>query len=287
MPADIEWDHEVDVLCVGAEGSVLAAGAVAANAGLAVYVGILAGRAADGELAASLGYQGTDKQTTDYLTGFDFAFDKIGHEPPRWPVRTVEEMTPPKPQPRPPVVVQPFFGAQLEPWARQCASAPSGVVYNHVGKRQMAEMRSSRTGETVEAAVVGSIALRPDRPALPLIAWLREVAAAAGLDPRPGVRLVELVFDEEGLAGAALDTIEGPVTVRARQNLIIGIGDPLAAQMRPLVTGSEPVTAHICLVSKVASRFGQLEMILTNEPPNCLSFLPAPNSQIEHYASGF
>jgi hypothetical protein len=287
MPADIEWDHEVDVLCVGAEGSVLAAGAVAANAGLDVYVGISAGRAADGELAASLGYVGSDKQTTDYLTGFDFAFDGIDHESPRWPVRTVQEMTPPKLQAHPPDVVQPFFGAQLEPWAQQCASAPSGVVYNQVGKRQMAEMRSSRTGETVEAAVVGSIALRPDRPALPLITWLREVATVAGLDPRPGVRLVELIFDEEGLAGATLDTIEGPLTVRARQNLIIGIGDPLAGQMRPIVTGSEPVTAHICLVSKVASRFGQLEMILTNEPSNCLSFLPAPNSQIEHYASGF
>jgi hypothetical protein len=287
MPADIEWDHEVDVICVGAEGSVLATGAVAANAGLDVYVGISASRAADSELAASLGYQGSDKQTTDYLTGFDFAFDEIDHEPPRWPVRTVQEMTPPKLQPRPPAVVQPFFGAQLEPWALQCASAPSGVVYSQVGKRQMAEMRSSRTGVTVEAAVVGSLALRPDRPALPLITWLREVATVAGLDPRPGVRLVELVFDEAGLAGAALDTIEGPLKVRARQNLIIGIGDPFAGQMRPLVTGSEPVTAHICLVSKAASRFGQLEMILTNEPPNCLSFLPAPNSQIEHYASGF
>lgn len=287
MPADIEWDHEVDVLCVGAEGSVLAAGAVAANAGLDVYVGISAGRAADSELAAYLGYQGSDKQTTDYLTGFDFAFDEIDHEPPRWPVRTVQEMTPPKLQPHAPAEVQPFFGAQLEPWAQQCASAPNGVVYNQVGKRQMAEMRSSRPGETVEAAVVGSIALKPDRPALPLITWLREVATVAGLDPRPGVRLVELVFDEKGLAGAALDTIEGPLRVRARQNLIIGIGDPLAGHMRPLVTGSEPVTAHICLVSKVASRFGELEIILTNEPPNCLSFLPAPNSQIEHYASGF
>src|SRR5882757_10899822 len=109
-------------------------------------------------------------------------------------------MTPPKLQPRRPAVVQPFFGAELEPWARQCASAPNGVVYYQVGKRQMAEMRSSHTGETVEAAVVGSIALRPDRPALPLITWLREVATVAGLDPRPDVRLVELIFDEEGLA---------------------------------------------------------------------------------------
>jgi hypothetical protein len=57
-------------------------------------------------------------------------------------------------------------------------------------------------------------------------------------------------FDEEGLAGAALDT-----TVRARENLIIGIGDPSPGSA-PALTGSEPVTAHICLVSKVASRFG-------------------------------
>ena len=40
MFSETQWDHEVDVVCIGAEGGVLAAGVVAANADLDVYLGI-------------------------------------------------------------------------------------------------------------------------------------------------------------------------------------------------------------------------------------------------------
>ena len=72
-----QWDHEVDVVCIGAEGGVLAAGLVAANADLDAYLGISAPR--DGtDLAASLSYRGGDGQTTKHLAGFDYAFGGVG-----------------------------------------------------------------------------------------------------------------------------------------------------------------------------------------------------------------
>ena len=40
MLTETRWDHEVDVVCIGAEGGVLAAGLVATNAGLDVFLGI-------------------------------------------------------------------------------------------------------------------------------------------------------------------------------------------------------------------------------------------------------
>ena len=74
MFTETPWDHEVDVLCIGAEGGVLATGVVAASSGLDVYLGI-AEPTAGTDLAASLCYGGGDRPTTKHLAGFDYAFE--------------------------------------------------------------------------------------------------------------------------------------------------------------------------------------------------------------------
>jgi len=267
---DIEWDHDVDVLCIGAEASVLAAGVVAAKAGSEVYLGVTEHSAGKGELADALSYSGADNPTSDHLAGFDYAFESNCRRQACWPVRAVEDITPPRSNRR--ETVPPFIGASLEHWARRCATAPNGVLYNRVGKRQMTELRSSGRGERVEAAVVGSIQLSPDVPAVSLLDWLRERAAVSGLRPHTGVRLIRLVFDENGVAGAVLDTAEGVQTVRARDNLVIGVGEPASDALPPLLSGRERVTVHVGLVSKVASRFGELEIITGAEAGNLLVF---------------
>ena len=62
MFSDTQWDHEVDVVCLGAEGGVLAAGLVATNEDLDVYLGITES-AGGGDLAASLTTAaGTDRR---------------------------------------------------------------------------------------------------------------------------------------------------------------------------------------------------------------------------------
>ncbi len=284
MVTATQWDHEVDVISIGAEASVLAAGVVAVTAGFDVYLGLSEPSAGGGDLAASLSYRGADRQTTEHLSGFDYAFDRVGRRQTLWPVRAVEDIAPP---PRPHRgALKPFFGASLEKWARRCAAAPNGVLYDRVGKRQMTEMRTSTRGEKVEAAVVGSVRLSPDLPALSLIGWLNEQAIAAGLQPRTGVRLVKLIFAENRLAGAVIDTPEGMQTVGARTNFIIGIGDPLTEHTPPLVSGSEPVTVHVCLVSKAASRFGELEIITPAGADDSLLFVPAPKAEFAQPASG-
>ena len=285
MHSATQWDHEVDVLCIGTTAGVLAAGVVAASAGCDVYLGISEPTAGGSDLAASLGYRGADKQTTEHLSGFDYAFDKVGRGQALWPVRAVEDIAPP-PRPHHHGALEPFFGASLEKWARRCAAAPNGVLYNRVRERQMTEMRTSTRGEKVEAAIVGSVRLSPELPALSLIGWLNEQATAAGLRPCTGVRLVKLIFEEIGLVGAVIDTPEGAQAVRARENLIIGVGDPLTERMPPLVGGSEPVTVHVCLVSKTASRFGELEIITPAGADNSLLFVPAPKAELAQAASG-
>jgi hypothetical protein len=280
MFSETAWDEEVDVLCIGAEGGVLAAGLVAARAELDVYLGISQSAAA-GDLAASVGYTGGDRPTTKHIGGFDYAFGNVDRAHTLWPVRAVEDIAPSRAHHR--GAIEPFFGAQLEPWARRCAAASDTVIYNRVGKRQMTEMRTSARGEKVEAAVVGSVPLSPELPALSVMTWLKDEARHAGMRPHR-VRLVRLIF-EDGLAGALLDTEDGQRAVLARENLIIAVGDPVSDRTQPLVSASQPVTAHVCLVSKAASRFGELEIITAAGDDNRLLFVDAPDAELR-IASG-
>jgi hypothetical protein len=282
MFSETQWDHEVDVVCIGAEGGVLAAGLVATNADLDVYLGITESPGG-GDLAASSSYRGGDGQTTKHLAGFDYAFGGVGRAQSFWPVRAVDGAVPPRPNRR--AAVEPFFGAVLEQWAHRCAAAPNGLVYNRVTKRQMTEMRSSTRGEKVEVAVVGSVDLSPNMPALSMREWLRSETRACGLRPEADVRLVKLVFEDDGVAGAVIETPDGVVAVRARENLIIGTRDFPAERTHPLVSATAPVSANVCLVSKAASRFGELEFVTAPGDDNRLLFVDMPEAELQ-LASG-
>ncbi len=277
MIAETQWDLEVDVVCIGAEGGVLAAGLVAANAGFDTYLGVTDSTYGGGDLAAPLGYRGGDGQTTRHLAGFDYAFGGGGRAHSFWPVRAIEDVAPPRQHRR--GAIEPFFGAALEQWAYRCAAAPNGLVYDRVSRRQMTEMRSSR-GEKVEAAIVGSADLSPGVPALSLSRWLRTQAADADLSPDTGVRLTKLVFEDDGVAGALIDTNDGVLAVRARENLIIGVGEAAGERHHPLVSATAPVSVNVCLVSKAASRFGELEIVTATGDDNRLLFVDAPDAEL-------
>src|ERR1700755_1310332 len=93
MFSETLWDHEVDGLCIGAEGSVLAAGIGAARAHLYVYLGITQ-RTVAGALGASVGYAGGDRLTTRHIVGFDYAFGQVDRAQALWPLRTVDDISP-------------------------------------------------------------------------------------------------------------------------------------------------------------------------------------------------
>jgi hypothetical protein len=279
MITETQWDLEVDVVCIGAEAGVLAAGLVAANAGFDVYLGTSESPQSGADLAAPVSYRGGDGQTTRHLAGFDYAFTGGGPPLGFWPVRAVEDVVPPRSNRR--AVIEPFFGAALEQWAQRCAAAPHGVVYDRVTKRQMTKMRSGTRGEKVEAAIVGSVELSPGLPPLSLSRWLRAHAAEADLLPDTEVRLVKLVFEDHAIAGALIDTRDGVLAVRARENLIIGVDDPVRERAHPLVSATDPVTVNVCLVSKAASRFGELEILTATGDDNRVLFVDAPETELQ------
>jgi hypothetical protein len=283
MLSETQWDLEVDVVCLGAQDAVLAAGLVAANAGLDTFLGIADPTGGMADLAAALGYRGGDAQTTKHLSGFDYAFGGFVRTQAFWPVRAVEDVTPQRSRGR--EAIEPFFGAALEQWAHRCAAAPSGLVYNRVTKRQMTELRSNTRGEKVEAAVVGSVGLSPGLPAFSLSTWLKDEAANAALMREVGVRLAKLVFEDAAVAGALIETEDGVLAVRAKENLIIGVGDTGPDRAHPLISATGPVIVDVCVVSKAASRFGELEIVTATGDDNRLLFVDSPEAELQ-LASG-
>ncbi|GFG49353.1 hypothetical protein CQY20_07015 [Mycolicibacterium agri] len=277
MFTETQWDHEVDVLCVGAEDGVLATALVAANADRDAYLAVTQ-PVAGNDVGSRLGYRGGDGQTTRHLAGFDYAFGFGGPAQALWPVRAAETIAPPAKTTR--GAIEPFFGAALEQWAHRCAAAPSGLIYDRVGSRHMAPMRSTARAEKVEAAVVGTIELSPSLPALSLTGWLRSRGEEADLRPRTGVRLCKLIFEEDAPVGALLETDSGLRAVRARENLVIAFGGATADCAHPLVSATAPVTVRVCLVSKAASRFGELELITAAGDDNRLLFVDAPGVEL-------
>ena len=97
MITETQWDLEVDVVCLGAEGGVLAAGIVASNAGFDVFLGIMESADGGGDLATPVGYRGGDRPrrrstSPDSTThsGAAVALRRF------WPVRAVEDFAPPR-----------------------------------------------------------------------------------------------------------------------------------------------------------------------------------------------
>jgi len=73
--------------------------------------------------------------------------------------------------------------------------------------------------------------------------------------------------------------------VRARENLIVGTRDFATERAHPLVGATAPVSADVCLVSKAASRFGELEIVTAPGDDNRLMFVDTPEAELQ-LASG-
>jgi hypothetical protein len=111
--------------------------------------------------------------------------------------------------------VEPFVGSRLRDWAASCLASPYGFLYSRVRERGAVTMRSSR-GESFEVAAIGSIELGPDRPRVNLADWLSAQVRDRGIEVCADSPLPRIVFEDERVRGAVLDTPSGPRAVRAR-----------------------------------------------------------------------
>jgi hypothetical protein len=260
----IDWDDVVDVVCTGAGAGGLAAALAASISGLRVFVadalpGAVAGGNPDaGTLPGRLGV--TDSATAAYL---DCLTQDIGPLAPiagvdELPVRVVDGLL------RPAAgrgVIATFSGSALRDWSARCLASSHGLLSTRVGYPGV--MATFGTpGGTIEAAVVGAVNIDLVRPAAGLDAWLVAQARDRGITVRTSSSLKRLVFEAGEVVGAVIDTPAGSRSVRARRGVVLETG---CAPLNPgasVPAAAAPTTAQVALVTRTASRFARLELLV-------------------------
>lgn len=263
LPDDLDsmrWDDVVDVVCVGSGFAMLASAIVSSDAGLETFVADGSGahvgtyRAdSQADLPSRLGVDDAEFETRDYLTAVteDLETPAGLRDPRALRVATVD--------PRaagPGYRVPPFVGSALRSWAGSCLASPSGALYTDIVAKNMSPARTEEDGQ-IEAAVVAPIDATASR--MTLGEFLATQAHLRGIHVHSESPLRRLVFDHTGrVDGIVVATPDGARAVRARHGVVIASGPgvdpdiPLAVQQ----------PARLCLMSRTASRFTQLGVLV-------------------------
>lgn len=255
--SEMEWDHEVDVVCTDAGVAGLAAAISAVDEGAEVYI-------ASAPTPAHEGWFPTDShdpETAGYLaelTG-DLTVAVLPRTDETLPIGLVVE-----PAVSPGRMIAPFVGSQLRDWAARCIPAPSGYLYTRVTDWTSASLQAG-DGEAIEVTEIGSMTVGPGDVAGSVLAWLETEAATRGVHGDPVAGVERLVFDEGQVIGAVFATADGPFAVRARHGVLVSRDAFPAGRVTRLPAALTDAVMRVALVSKAASRFGRVEL-LTSDP---------------------
>jgi hypothetical protein len=260
-----EWDEIADVICAGRGRIGLAVAVAARRAGLDVMLtdgpAETAGDAAGadtavptGELAALLGV--TDEETAGYLDALTEDIVPLPGVDSGVTVRVVDGPLHPELTRGP---IGTFFGAALIHWAEACVSSPYGLLYTRVADPRMSVTYTGANG-SVDATVLDTIDIDPDRPADSLEHWLTTLEHEHDDALQTSGSLQRLVFEDGVVVGAVVESASGIRTVRARHGVMMALGDGVAPTGLPTDLDRRE-SAEVALVSRAASRFARLELL--------------------------
>lgn len=250
-----QFDDVADLICIGRGPLGVAVAAAARRAGLDVASAAgpsdTAGRDT-GYLDGRLGVD--DEETVAYLRALTEDVTPLPEVDPLIPTRLVDG---PRRPARAGDRLETFFGIALRDWAMACVASRHGVLYTRVADPELFVSYTGADGP-VEATVLDSIDVDPERPAESLQHWLSVLGEG---DRRPASETFErLLFDDGRVVGAVLGSAEGEHSVGARHGVMLCLGEGLAAA----APGAEldlRETAAVALVSRPASRFARLEFL--------------------------
>lgn len=259
----MRWDDVVDIACVGNGIASLAAAVVASDAGLDVFVADAddvntSAQLLDSafDLPARLGVDPADSETRTYLVAVSDGIQDLARLPRRsgLPAATVSDL-PADEGGR----VAPFFGRTLQSWATSCLASPYGALYTDVIGRNMSTLRTDNFG-VIEAAVIGSVGSDVGTD-VTVGEFLAAQANKRGIAVHRSSPLHRLVFDDLGLVvGVVVSTPDGVRAIRTRRGAVLASGgaDPTAGLLDGSVTGP----AKLCVMSRPASRFAQIGLLV-------------------------
>jgi hypothetical protein len=283
---DADADAAVDVLCIGSGIASLAVAIAAADAGLSTRIldcsptGMACiddtARQASSwatELQHRWGVEALTKRTRWYL---DAMTEDLGP-----PTRLRPSAPPPvavvdNPQPAPntragATTVPPFVGHHLTEWARDCLTSPYGFLCSDVNRPAMTTLRLPHRG-IIEAAAIGS-APAGTLTGAALTDWLSRRADERGIQVQHGDELTRLLFTNGHMSGAAINGPSGRRTIRTRHAMVLATGAQCIGTQPPDCELPPDAILHVCLVTKIASRFGRIELLTEN--PNSHLLPPA------------
>ena len=265
-----EWDEIADVICAGRGRIGLAIAVAARRAGLDVMLTDGPAETADdvagddaaradaavptGELAALLGV--TDEETAGYLDALTEDIVPLPGVDAGVTVRVVDGPLHPELTRGP---IGTFFGAALIHWAEACVSSPYGLLHTRVADPRMSVTYTGANG-SVEATVLDTIDIDPDRPADSLEHWLTTLEQEHDDALQTSGSLQRLVFENGVVVGAVVESASGIRTVRARHGVMMSLGDGVAPTGLPTDLDRRE-SAEVALVSRAASRFARLELL--------------------------
>ncbi len=251
----MEWNYEVDMVCVGAGAPGLAHAIGVDDLGGRVFV-------ADSGHTAERSWLGVDVDdacTTDFFgqvtadlgplrrPGGDFTV----------PVRAISSNV----RADTGCALAPFVGSRLREWAAECLAGPFGFLSTHLPELPARTVEAS-DGQLLEVFEIGSLTVDGDDTAGTVLDWLTATAAARGIEVHPDHALQRLVFEEDAAVGAVFTTPAGSVAVRSRHGVKVASA---AARLAGNIGRSVPEGVHrVCLVGQRASRFGRLELLTSD-----------------------
>jgi len=252
-----QWDEIADVICAGRGRLGVAVAAAAQRRGLDVML-------ADGPVATTDGSAGplagllgvTDDETSAYLAALTEDITPQPGTDPIIPVRVIDGPLQPGSL-RAPIAT--FYGAALMHWAESCVASPYGLLYTRVADPRMS-VTYTGAGGSVEATVLDTIDIDPQRPADSLEHWLTALETENEGAFTTSGSLQRLIFENGVVVGAEVESASGIRTVRARHGVMLTLGDGLTPSVQAADLDLRE-SAEVALVSRAASRFARLELL--------------------------
>ena len=264
------WDHEVDLISIGAGIGGLAGAIATVDAGGDVLVAGAPTVRPYGETAVATrhrvhslrGWLPTaiaDPDTRDFFAGFaewvpESAF--VARDVPV-PVRVATPIAGGQPEP--------FLGSRLADWAATCLTSPYGMLYSNVFGWGRTTMRAA-DGGTIEVAPLGTMTCRQGVGAAALREWMADEARDRGIDVLDDTPLSRLVFEAGRVTGAVFTTPDGEFAVRARRGVTMAPDDQDWITPACAEGPADGESRRVCLVGRTAGRFGRVELLAAERP---------------------
>ncbi|KUI20528.1 hypothetical protein AU193_11155 [Mycobacterium sp. GA-1285] len=256
----MQWDDEVDVVCVGAGAAGLAHAIALDEFGGEVFL-------TDWGVGQRhwLGTNAADECTRHFFAEMTSDLGPLhcqSHDL-GVPIRAVPSHVPAETT----RMVAPFVGARLREWAAQCLASPFGYLSTRLPDWSATTVCAS-DGQILEVLEIGSLSGDSEELAGAVSDLLLKGVADRDIEVHSDHALQRLVFEEGVAVGAVFATSAGSMAVRARHGITVTSGAAQLAEVdRRSVSGD---VLRVCLVGQRASRFGRVE-VLTSEPPTVSS----------------